>query len=195
MCMNKFLVFFYILLLLTLSQCRETLHKNNRQKEQTLIIDSLFRKYSKEKVYLSRYFTNECIKEQYDSSARNFPIDFCYLKNDLMSFMDSLDVNRCPLINHKDIIRWCEIDLHLNKIPIKADDGVTFEEIIYNIDSTRIIIGSYLKNEQQYYGSLSFKESCSLYYDIINYLMTLSKNDYDVFMANYFKYYLNHSNL
>ena len=47
----------------------------------------------------------------------------------------------------------------------------------------------YLKDKNQYYGSLDFQQSCSLYYDVVNYLYSLDSDDYKNFMQEYFDYY------
>ncbi|WP_267281709.1 hypothetical protein [Chryseobacterium luquanense] len=109
--------------------------------------------------------------------------------------MDSNTHKPCAINNIKEISRWCSIDAQLNEIPIQSDEGVTFEEIIYNMDIGKNFYSKYLKDKNQYYGSLDFQQSCALYYDVVSYLYDLDYTSYKNFMKKYLDYYQKHQEL
>ncbi|WP_128572416.1 hypothetical protein [Chryseobacterium sp. P1-3] len=120
---------------------------------------------------------------------KNIQHNPCDLTKEIDAYIHDNTYKSCTINNVKEIDKWCRIEAGLNEIPIQSDEGVTFEEIIYNMEIGKRFYAKYLKDKNQYYGSLDFQQSCSLYYDVVNYLYNLDSDDYKNFMQEYFDYY------
>ncbi|MCX8533193.1 hypothetical protein OEA66_12605 [Chryseobacterium sp. KC 927] len=176
-------------------RCKETKSASIVQSSRVSSYDSLVQIYTKEKVYVATYFTNRCFKNTFDNYKKNSQYNYCNLQQYLNNYMDSNTHKPCAINNIKEISRWCSIDAQLNEIPIQSDEGVTFEEIIYNMDIGKNFYSKYLKDKNQYYGSLDFQQSCALYYDVVSYLYDLDYTSYKNFMKKYLDYYQKHQEL
>ncbi|MET3037459.1 hypothetical protein ABXT08_15220 [Chryseobacterium sp. NRRL B-14859] len=187
---KKYNLFIIIIILCCSVQCSEKTQTTNiEQNRNVLSYDSLIKKYTREKVYIGTYFTNKCFKNNFEYYKKNIQYNTCDLAQEIDTYMHDNTYKSCAINNIKEINKWCSIEAKLNEIPIQSDEGVTFEEIIYNMKIGKKLYAKYLKDKKQYYGSLDFQQSCSLYYDVVNYLYNSDSVSYKNFMQEYFDYY------
>ena len=70
---------------------------------------------------------------------------------------------------------------------VSSDEIEAFDELIYNIKSTRPLFNKYLTSSDQYWGSLTFTQSGDIYYDCMNYVSHLSNKSQIIFYKEYFE--------
>lgn len=114
-----------------------------------------------------------------------------FLKEDRIKYVlkkISVQIDKLNKVQWMKFIRqireWCII-YNILVYPFEDNEQLIFDEVIYKIDSSNHLFEKYLKNSNQSWESLSSNQSNSVYYDLMNYLLSLNEKD----KANYFSKY------
>lgn len=85
-----------------------------------------------------------------------------------------------------DICIWCEVYTIID-IPVRVEEVVFLEEIIYDIPQTNFLIQSFLQRKEQDWGSLSTLQLYELPYAVCNFVTKLREDERLNFYESFFK--------
>ncbi len=187
-----------IWIILFFASCKQPSEKSNIKEESfthspkyTNLYDTLVKEYGRENALLSIYFLTQCLTD-YDRIIKHSD-NICSISEELMNYATTPienNLNKCITIDTlKRLHKWCKANKKLHSVDITSDDGVSFEEILYNMNQGKIFFTPFLKNKSQYFGSLDFNQSCKLYYNVVEYLAKASESENDSFFREYFNVY------
>lgn len=82
--------------------------------------------------------------------------------------------------------KWCKEDVLLSSIANYLYAFNDFTQVIAETPATKHLLNKYLKAPGQYWGSLDASQACELYYDMVNYVFTLNREQRLAFYKSYF---------
>lgn len=156
-------------------------------------IDSIYIKHDSAKVRVATYFVNYRVKELYDKEFEDVS-GYCMLEHNMFIFYQNSErwtvCNRMLTKRDVDLIaRWCLMDKKINSIPLSKDkvSGVLFEEVVFEMQNGAKFFQPFIKNKNQYFGSLAPDQVCNLYYNILQYLTFSGCKSEEEFFSDYFQ--------
>jgi hypothetical protein len=162
--------------------------------------EEILQKYDKKELFVGLYFLKRGYFLKYSNEMDSLNLPFCTIipffqkktsLNDSLLILvnDSLnkETNSSQRKILNDLENWLKNDILLSSIMNNnLSNGMYFEEIIYKIPETKSLIQIYIKNPNQYWGSLDENQSCKIYFDVCNYLTGLKPNNRIKFFKLFF---------
>ena len=107
------------------------------------------------------------------------------LKIHLINYLKEREKTESKAITDSIYI-WCKFDHDLD-IAFQYFDAESVElaEVLYNINETKHLVEKYIKEDGQYWGSLSSYETLELYYELRKYVISLEHTKKFYFVIKY----------
>jgi hypothetical protein len=132
-----------------------------------------------------------CIDSSYAGHVSLKKVWYCNLDSSFNVVQTKEYLGKMQTVDREQLMtklgQWLRNDVLLSSV---LDDnlkqGVYFEQLVSEIAQTRPLLKQYLTDPKQYWGSLDANQACKLYYDVLNYLLTLDESRKLVFFKEYF---------